>query len=105
MREEPVLFKVAELEPDGGGGEGECRGHRGGIEGTLALQQVEDGPARGGQLLERRLGFGSLAGTRRLDGHRARLHRIGMHRIGVHGSIRWTSPNSCHRYPSSSAAA
>ena len=81
MGQEAVLFEVAQLEPDGGGCQGERVGNGGGVERPLALHQVQDGAAGRRQLLQGRFG------------------------LGAHGRIRCTSPNSCHRYPSSRAAA
>jgi hypothetical protein len=51
--EQPVLLEVDELEADGRWGEAELGGQRVGGQGTLALEQVEDGPAGGRQRIER----------------------------------------------------
>ena len=53
MGQQPVLFEPRQLEPDGRRGQGECLGHGGGVERSLALQDIEDGAPSRGQLLQR----------------------------------------------------
>ncbi len=92
--EQPVLLEAGQLEPDGGGGERERLRDGGDVERAPALEEVEDGAAGRRQLVE---------GGLRRDGSGGIL--LGRHPGGGHGRMRWTSPNSCQRYPSSSAAA
>ena len=121
MGHEVVLAQAEELLAHGGDGDPQLLGQVLGAHRAGTLQGQQDGASSTGHGSQRRLDGHSrrrrLDGhsrRRRLDGHsrRRRLDGHGRRRrldghsvVGAHGRIRFTSPNSCHRYLSDRAAA